>query len=147
MGRPRGPFVFWGESVVEGGGLGVVGRAVANLKGLAAVCCHMNRVCAALIIPILALIATMAQASYPHRATGTAWARPGLHGPQARLMAERGAQVVAARNLMAQEQMGHYHATPGYRHLSGTIGGYRYSPTRYLPDGRAIVAVQREWGR
>ena len=64
-------------------------------------------------------------------------------------MAQRGAQVVAARSLLVRErgaQYSQYYGTPGYRHLRGAVGGYRYLPTRYLPDGRAVVTIQRGWG-
>jgi hypothetical protein len=103
-----------------------------------------------MVSAILLLISVQVVAAggpYVTQARGVACARPGLRGTQARLMAERGAQVVAARNLLAQPFGARQRATPGYRHVTGVVAGHRYSPATYLPDGRAEVVVRRQWGR
>jgi hypothetical protein len=58
-------------------------------------------------------------------------------------MAERGAQVVAARNLMAREWGARRYIQPGYQHFSGVVNGHYYLPATHLPNGRAIVVVQK----
>jgi hypothetical protein len=144
MGRPHGPFVF-GEKRGEGNRLG----AGTNLRGRAGVWLSMSR---SFVVFAAAMLLTVgvqgAPAGGPHtaRAHGSAWARPGLRGTQARLMAERGAQVVAARNLLARQQGGRRHVAPGYRHIRGVVRGYYYSPAKYLPDGRAVVIVRQRPG-
>jgi len=76
------------------------------------------------------------------RATGIGRARPGLHGPQARLMAERASQVTAARNLLAKTA-GVPRIESGRARWIGTLRGHRYLPTRYERDGTALSVV--EW--
>jgi hypothetical protein len=103
------------------------------------------RMLAASVLTVLAMsgpVALAGGAEMP-QARGTAWARPGLSGPQARLMAERGAQVVASRNLLVRESGTRCYVTPPYQHLSGVVSGHQYLPATHLPDGRAVVIVQK----
>lgn len=75
------------------------------------------------------------------RATGWARARQDLTGPRARLMAERGAQVVAARNLLVRlQELGIETASP--RRGSGRLHGHRYSRAIFLEDGTAMVTAE-----
>lgn len=85
----------------------------------------------------------VAQARPRGEAVGIARARPGLSAAQSRLMAERGAQVVAARNLLARSAGQARGPVTGYRRVTGTVSGHCYGPARYLPDGRAVVSVRR----
>jgi hypothetical protein len=75
------------------------------------------------------------------QAIGTARARAGLSGAQARLMAERGAQVVAARNAVWQSVQ----PPPGPGRYPVRIGGlirnHWYGPTHFRPDGTATATV------
>lgn len=78
------------------------------------------------------------------QATGMARAPQKYQGVRARLMAERGAQVVAARNLAARERG---LSVPGegrssYDTFSGSIRGHRYSPAIHHPDGTAEVTAE-----
>ena len=76
-------------------------------------------------------------------ATGIGRARKGLSGAQARLMAERAAQVVACRNLLVklQREAGVGPGEGGSAIIRGTIAGHHYLPTRFLADGTAVVTV------
>ncbi len=79
-------------------------------------------------------------------AGGYARAGAGLTGPQARLMAERGAQVVAARNLLNKlHQLGADDRDPTRRALlDGVLAGHRYLPTEFIDGRTAVVRVQVE---
>lgn len=72
--------------------------------------------------------------------------RADLRGTQARLMAERGARVVAARNLLVviQELREGRRALPGRHRIAGTIRNQRYGATEHLPDGTVRVWVQAD---
>lgn len=79
------------------------------------------------------------------RATGIGRARRDLTGVRARLMAERAAQVVAARNLVAKLQGlsgGSEPPGPPGEVVGGRLAGHRYLPTRYLDDGTAMVTAE-----
>jgi len=79
-------------------------------------------------------------------AGGYARARAGLTGPQARLMAERGAQVVAARNLLNKlHRLGADDRDPARRALlDSVLAGHRYLPTDFIDGRTAVVRVQVE---
>jgi len=66
------------------------------------------------------------------REVGIGQAPPRMRGPQAKLMAQRGAEVAAVRNLTRKLGLG-----PG-----ATLRGFRYLPPRFLPDGRVEVTVE-----
>ncbi len=78
------------------------------------------------------------------QATGMGRARAGLRGPQARLMAERAAQVGAVRNLRAK--LGGLSSRGGEGaeqfHVEGEVRGHRFGPTRFREDGTAEVTVE-----
>lgn len=79
------------------------------------------------------------------RATGIG--RPPKHmtGPQARLMARRAAEVVAVRNLAAKLQgqpIPTGRAGTAHTRLDAVVRGFRYLPSRELPDGTIEVTVE-----
>lgn len=76
------------------------------------------------------------------QATGWARARPGLRGVQARLMAERGAQVVAARNLLHKLQTMPADSPQSAERMAGILRGHCFGPATFLPDGTAVVTVE-----
>lgn len=144
MGRPRGPFVFWGPVLPQGWELGIW----ANLRVGDVVFCCMSRLSATALAALVALAsASVVWAHGPStiQATGSARARPGLRGAQARFMAQRGAQVVASRNLLLQDPSARQYVASGYRQVSGVARSHHYGPIRYLPDGRAVVTARRHW--
>lgn len=69
---------------------------------------------------------------------------PGRYkGARARLMAERAAQVVAARNLLAKvSQTEMPHRGTGRIRVEGRLAGIRYLPTVFHPDGSAEVVAE-----
>ena len=78
------------------------------------------------------------------RVTGIGRPPSGRSGAQARLMAQRAAEVVAVRNLAAQlsgvEPNESGQQTVGCP--EGLIRGFRYLPARQLPDGSVEVTVE-----
>lgn len=64
-------------------------------------------------------------------ATGIGRPPPNIRGGRARLMARRAAEVIAVRNLARKLGLG----------ARATVGGFRYLPAKYLPDGRVEVTV------
>ena len=122
----------------------------ANLGPCGLVSSRMRRMIVASLVMLLMgseAPTALSGAAKPAQARGSAWARAGLSRPQARLMAERGAQVVAARNLLVRESGAPQYVTSSYRHVSGVVSGHRYLRARYLADGGAVVVVQRPWLR
>jgi len=93
---------------------------------------------------VVLLLNTAILADQPVRAVGIGRARPGLHGPQARLMAERAAQLDAARQLLAKTNPSSvsYSRDSTHRVIQGTLRGQRYSPARFSPDGTARVVAE-----
>ncbi|MBI1826765.1 MAG: hypothetical protein HY287_12440 [Planctomycetes bacterium] len=57
----------------------------------------------------------------PVQASGIGYPPRGLHGPQARLMAERAAQVLAVRNLSNRLGGGSTAYLPGFRVVSRSV--------------------------
>lgn len=80
-------------------------------------------------------------------ARGWAWSRPGAGRAQSRMLAERGAQVVAGRNLLVREAGAGRYVARGRFQVYGVIRGHRYSPPRHWADGRSVVEVRRGWRR
>jgi hypothetical protein len=81
------------------------------------------------------------------RATGKGLPPPQMSGQQARLMAERAAQVIAVRNLAATVRglpiPDHGNAaSPLPAEVAARIRGYRYLPARPMPDGSVEVTVE-----
>jgi hypothetical protein len=80
------------------------------------------------------------------RATGIGRADPHTHGDRARLMAEQAARMVALRNLLVRlNQPATAPASQpasGRIQINGVLRGYRFLPTRFLPDGTAEVTVE-----
>lgn len=86
------------------------------------------------LIAILISCSALAASGQDLRASGRAWARPGLAPAQSRLMAERGAQVVAARNLVAA-RAGRLEPSP----VRGVVRGHNFQPAERHPDGSVTV--------
>ena len=96
------------------------------------------------ILFIVLLVNTAILADQPVRAVGIGRARPGLQGPQARLMAERAAQLDAARQLLARTNPGsvQYFPESKRRVIQGTLRGHSYWPAQILTDGTAHVTAE-----
>lgn len=77
------------------------------------------------------------------QAVGVGRAPQSMSGAQARLMAERGAQLAAARNLIAATTHAPEPAPPAAygRFVRGRVSGHAYHPTRFQPDGLAVSTV------
>ena len=64
-------------------------------------------------------------------------------GARARLMAERAAQVVAARNLLTKVAgVDMPYSGTGRIHVEGRLSGVRYLPTVFHSDGSAEVVAE-----
>ena len=100
------------------------------------------RMLAALLVVLL--LNTAILADEPVRAVGIGRARPGLQGPQARLMAERAAQLDAARQLLAKTNPAsvQYFPESKRRVIQGTLRGQHYRPAYFSPDGTARVVAE-----
>src|SRR5687767_10267471 len=93
---------------------------------------------------LICVTAAPAWADAPIRARGLGRVNPKHSGAQARLMAERAAQIDAARHLLAKSDPRSISSVPGSNRtvIQGTLRGHRYHPTRFARDGSARVVAE-----
>ena len=80
------------------------------------------------------------------RATGIGRSPARYTGVRARLMAQRAAQLVAARNLLlklaATQQGAAERGAPERGRRTRRLRGFRYLPTVFRPDGTAVATIE-----